>query len=580
MNPYEFISLCATALSLILGLIVYTINRKATVNKLFMFMMFLNSYWAFCTYMLSSSPTLVGAVFWNKALFLWPVLIALMLHFSLAFAESELLKNKLVYVALYFPALLLGLIDLTTDLISTTPVLMPWGYAPAFPPNSVISRLDGIWLAVVSLLAILVLLSYHSKVIDKKRKQQTKFIVLGLGIPVILTLTSDTIFFVSGTRIPVIGNISGTVTSILTVYAMFRYELFSFRLEVAAENVFSTMPDSLVIADLEGKILKVNKSLLDLSGYREQEIIGKSIKEMLDKANVTDKNSQTPRVISQLRTLREIRDYEFAFYTKAGQTKNCLLSCSVVSDNRGQDVGDAFVFHDITERKLMEQKLLRAERFASIGELAGMLGHDLRNPLSGIRGGTYYLRKKFAKKLDAEDAAIFDSMDKSIDYSNKIVNDLLDYSTEIRLQLASVTPKGLIRDSLALIQPAPNIKVVDETPDNPAFEADEIKVCRVFVNIIKNAFDAMPNGGELQIKCQTADDKLLFTFRDSGMGMTEETIGKLWTPLYTTKAKGMGFGLAICKRHVEAHDGTISIESVLEKGTTVKVELPTKRVAS
>ena len=88
----------------------------------------------------------------------------------------------------------------------------------------------------------------------------------------------------------------------------------------------------------------------------------------------------------------------------------------------------------------MEQKLLRAERFASIGELAGLVGHDLRNPLSGIRGAAFYLKKKHADHLDAKDLEMFESMDKSINYSNKIINDLLDYSAEIELHFVSRHP--------------------------------------------------------------------------------------------------------------------------------------------
>ena len=97
---------------------------------------------------------------------------------------------------------------------------------------------------------------------------------------------------------------------------------------------------------------------------------------------------------------------------------------------------------------------------------------------------------------------------------------------------------------------------------------------RAFVNIIKNAFDAMPNGGELIIQSEKIGESIVFSFKDSGHGMEKETLDKLWNPLFTTKAKGMGFGLAICKRAVEAHDGKITAESQVNEGTTIKVELP------
>jgi signal transduction histidine kinase len=174
---------------------------------------------------------------------------------------------------------------------------------------------------------------------------------------------------------------------------------------------------------------------------------------------------------------------------------------------------------------------------------------------------------------------MFESIDKSIEYSNKIINDLLDYanyySGEVKLQLTEVTPKGLVKASLALSVQPQEVTVVDETEQTPQFMADDVKICRSFINILKNAFDAMPNGGEIHIHSRVESEQVVFTFSDTGCGMSEETIEKLWTPLFTTKAKGMGFGMVICKRNIEAHGGKIKLESQLGKGTTITVELPT-----
>ena len=97
---------------------------------------------------------------------------------------------------------------------------------------------------------------------------------------------------------------------------------------------------------------------------------------------------------------------------------------------------------------------------------------------------------------------------------------------------------------------------------------------RGFVDIFKNAYDAMPNGGELTVKGEKIGNSIIFIFTDTGEGMTQETLSKLWTPLFTTKAKGMGFGLAICKRTVEAHGGKITAVSEPKKGTTITIEFP------
>ena len=354
---------------------------------------------------------------------------------------------------------------------------------------------------------------------------------------------------------------------------MIKYDLFSFRSEIAAENVFSTMPDSVVLVNLKGQIIKVNNSLVELTGYSEKEWLGQSITQMIQKTGTITIGNATEQIMQQLQKNRELRNYEIIFSTKTGERKTGMISCSIITDNNGRDVGAAFVLHDITRRKDMEQKLIRSERFASIGELASILGHDLRNPLSGIRNAAYYLKKKHSNHLDDKDLAMFESIDKSIDYSNKIVNDLLDYSCEIKLRLSKATPKMLVRDSLALLQPPENITIIDDTSDLPVFKVDVANINRAFMKILQNAFDAMSNGGELRIASEVEGEQILFKFQDNGHGMTDEMLTMLWTPMCTTKAKGMGFGLPICKRLVEAHGGKISVESSIGQGTIVFVEL-------
>ena len=158
----------------------------------------------------------------------------------------------------------------------------------------------------------------------------------------------------------------------------------------------------------------------------------------------------------------------------------------------------------------MEQKLLRTERLASIGELAGLVGHDLRNPLSGIRGAAFYLKRKHKDHLDDEDITMFESIDKSINYSNKIINDLLDYSTELSLDKVLVSSKTLVQACLNMVDPPENVKVIDETLDAPSLFVDDDRLQRGFAGIVKNAFDAMPEGGELHIKSIVEGNHVVF----------------------------------------------------------------------
>ncbi|MGB9671543.1 MAG: sensor histidine kinase, partial [Candidatus Bathyarchaeales archaeon] len=158
----------------------------------------------------------------------------------------------------------------------------------------------------------------------------------------------------------------------------------------------------------------------------------------------------------------------------------------------------------------------------------------------------------------------------------KIIDDLLDYSREIKLNLAESSPKSMIREALSAVKVPKNVHVVNLTENKPRIKADVEKLKRTFLNIIRNAIEAMPKGGNLTIISRIAGDNVEFVFSDTGIGMSKKTMRNLWTPLFTTKAKGMGFGLPICKRFVEAHGGSISVESTFRRGTTFTVTIPIK----
>ena len=224
--------------------------------------------------------------------------------------------------------------------------------------------------------------------------------------------------------------------------------------------------------------------------------------------------------------------------------------------------------------KQAQARLVKTERLAAIGELAGMVGHDLRNPLSGIKNSAYYLKKKGAGISEVQAKEMLAIIDRCVDYSNKIVSDLLDYSREIHLDLKECSPKLLLSESLEMCQVPEKVKIVNCLKSETNLKLDSDKTKRVFINLIKNAIDAMPNGGKLTINSKQVDEGLELSFSDTGIGISDEVMPKLFSPLYTSKAQGMGFGLAICKRIIEAHGGKITVKTAKDKGTTFTVTLP------
>jgi PAS domain S-box-containing protein len=275
------------------------------------------------------------------------------------------------------------------------------------------------------------------------------------------------------------------------------------------------------------------------------------------------------------------------------------LIATPIKDKDGNVVAALEVAMDITERKRLQNKLaeysqkledivqkrteqlkqtqaelVKSERFAAIGELAGMIGHDLRNPLTGIKNAAYYLKKKDELATGTQKKEMLQTIDKCVDYSNKVINDLLDYSREIHIDLQECSPRQLIAETLTMINLPENIRIVNNLHDNPRITVDPEKTQRVFLNLIKNAIDALPHGGKISIKSKVVGDKIQISVSDNGTGISKEVLPKLFSPLFTTKAQGMGFGLAICKRIIEAHGGTISVRTVKDRGTAFVIKLP------
>jgi len=224
--------------------------------------------------------------------------------------------------------------------------------------------------------------------------------------------------------------------------------------------------------------------------------------------------------------------------------------------------------------KNTQAELVKSERLAAIGELAGMVGHDLRNPLTGIKNSAYFLRKKRKEISQVQAQEMLETIDKCVNYSNKIVNDLLDYSREVHLELQEESLKKLLAESLSLFDVPEKIEIQNNLCDEPTVNVDANKIKRVFINLIKNAVDAMPNGGKITVGSRQVNGRLEVSVSDTGRGISDEVLPKLFMPLFTTKAQGMGFGLAICKRIIEAHGGTITVKTVKEKGTTFTITFP------
>ena len=254
------------------------------------------------------------------------------------------------------------------------------------------------------------------------------------------------------------------------------------------KSIFDASPDPIIAMDLESRIIDCNTLMVNFSDFSREELLS-----LPALAFIAEKDRQkvSSRLVSLQKSRSGISRLECSLSKKDGSEFPGELSMSLLKNAHGLAIGFVIIVRDLTERKQLEERLLKSERLAGIGELAGMIGHDLRNPLAGIKNATYFLRKKQGDFVGDSGLQMLAIIDKAVEYSNKIINDLLDYSREIRLELQNFKPKSLIDYILVTTAIPKNIKISDKSDSSLEIIADSNKIERVFNNIIKNAIDAM-----------------------------------------------------------------------------------------
>ena len=233
---------------------------------------------------------------------------------------------------------------------------------------------------------------------------------------------------------------------------------------------------------------------------------------------------------------------------------------------------------DVAERthelRQAQEQLVRQERLAMLGQLAGSVGHELRNPLGVISNAVYFLKMS---QPDANDTILeyLDIIENETRTSDKIVTDLLDFTRIKSLDREPAAVSGLIHQTLERYPAPPSVKVALELPANlpPAF-ADPHHVVQVLGNLVINAYQAMIEDGKLTISAAAQSGMIKIVVRDTGVGIPAENLGKIFEPLFTTKTKGIGLGLAVSRKLVEANGGRIEVHSQPGQGATFTLYLP------
>ncbi len=343
-------------------------------------------------------------------------------------------------------------------------------------------------------------------------------------------------------------------------------------------NVLETLPAYVVLLDKDYCVPFANKVFRERFG----ESHGRHCYEFLFNRNLPCENCETYKVLKNNEPhhwewigpdCRNYDIYDFPFVEADGST--LILEMGI----------------DVTDRKKAEamvqenaKKLKDSERLAAIGATAGMVGHDIRNPLQAIISDVYLAKTELASTPESEEKKnaleSLKEIEKNIDYINKIVADLQDFARPLNPHEEEADLKLIIDELLRKNGLPENVKVnVQVELEDRKIVADSAYINRVIYNLVTNAVQAMPKGGKLSIRAFKELNDIVITVKDTGVGIPEAIKSKLFIPMFTTKSKGQGFGLPVVKRMTEALGGTVSFESQEGKGTTFTVRLPPRQMS-
>jgi len=233
----------------------------------------------------------------------------------------------------------------------------------------------------------------------------------------------------------------------------------------------------------------------------------------------------------------------------------------------------------LEELERAQAQLVRSERLSALGQMAATVGHELRNPLGAVTNSLYLIRN--ASKVDGDDRLRrqLDTADREVAAATLIVSDLLEFSRGRAPMPTSVDIDELVSEALSVAPPPHGVSVNRSGQRPPPLRADRDQLRQVILNVVSNAYQAMPDGGDLAITTATEDDSVRVTIADSGAGMDAETRQRLFEPFFTRKTKGTGLGLAVSKRIIEDHAGTISVASEEGAGSVFTLQLPVEFMA-
>jgi len=348
-------------------------------------------------------------------------------------------------------------------------------------------------------------------------------------------------------------------------------------MKVYTSKLLETMDNAVISVDNKGKIKTFNRKSEEIFNKKKEEVLNKDCQEVLN-LNILGESIFKKCLLEKKNISQEI------ILEEKGLKKKILdLNSSFLTDESGEITGVVAVIRDVTEINDLNEEVARHKRLAALGKLSSGIAHEIRNPLSSIRGLAQFVYNSFSKTDERKED--LNTIIQEVDRLNKLIVQVLDFAKLKKPNLTRFSLNDLIRKITELLKLEIKKKQIkfslELSPDISQIQADEDQVRQVLMNVVINAIQAIPKKGEIKIKTEKTllkgESAVKLIIKDSGIGITEKDFNQIFDPFFSTKEQGSGLGLSIVYKLIEAHQGEIKVESKEGKGTKLVIFLPQKK---